>query len=328
MKTKPISRRNLLVAGASVGAALLTSAKGNAAQVFVGRSFTQQATHLRLYMRYYALFEEPDPGILPGIYIDAATGMLTQELLLTPPCETIPFTPVGPNPTQYTAASPANFKQLPYAVSPPGFPPFPPPAQVLATIQGVLGGALDLATIAANTSVLLVAMGSFQPTAGIIQAQLAGGRFAVTRDVEFQVRVRIGFLFQPPSGVAVPNVGILTGWLTQGLVDQLIGAQPGANAGDIVVYDWRATMTLSTENRYIRSTASEPPPVADAFPAGLEEIQFLGLPVDNAGRYTIVGSASQVPLQAPPELVQFLFGTTTLTNVDFAIEESGVLIAS
>jgi hypothetical protein len=68
--------------------------------------------------------------------------------------------------------------------------------------------------------------------------------------------------------------------------------------------------------------------VADPFPTGLEEIQFLGSPVDNAGRYTIVGSASQVPFQAPPELVQFLFGTTTLTNVDFAIEESGVLIAS
>jgi hypothetical protein len=87
-------------------------------------------------------------------------------------------------------------------------------------------------------------------------------------------------------------------------------------------------MTLSTENRYIRSTASEPPPVADAFPAGLEAIQFLGSPVDHAGRYTIVGSASQVPFQAPPELVQFLFGTTVLTDVEFAIEESGVLVLS
>jgi len=328
MKTRPISRRNFLVAGASAGAALLTSARGNAAQVLVGRNFTQQATSLRLYMRYYALFQEPDPGIPPAIYIDAATGMPTQELLLTPPCETVPFTQAGPNPTQYTAVSPANFKQLPYGVSPPGFPPFPPAPQVLAAIQGVLGGAVDLPTIAANTNVLLVAMGSFQPTPAVIQAQLAGGRFAVTRDVEFQVRVRIGFLFQPPSGVAVPNVGILTGWLTRGLVDQLIGTQPGTNAGDIVVYDWRATMTLSTENHYIRSTASEPPPVADAFPAGLQQIQFLGSPVDNQGRYTIVGSASQVPFQAPPELVQFLFGTTTLTNVDFAIQESGVLIPS
>jgi hypothetical protein len=110
------------------------------------------------------------------------------------------------------------------------------------------------------------------------------------------------------------------------LVDTLIGVAPGANAGDIVVYDWHTTMTLSTEDRYIRSTAAEPPPVADAFPPGLDEIQFVGRPVDKAGRYTIVGSASQVPFQAPPELVQFLFGTTTLSDVEFAIEESGVLL--
>ena len=304
--------------------AQVTSSK--ATNVPVGRSFTQQATHLRLYMRHYALFEEPDPGVPPAIYIDAATGMPTNELTLSPPLESFSFAPTGPNPTDYVAVSSAQIKQLPYVVSPPGFPPLPAPPQVVAAIQGVLGGAIDSATIAANTSPFLVAMGSFQTTPGTIQAQLASGRFAVTRDVEFQVRVRIGFLFQPPTGVAVPRVGILTGWLTRGFVDLLIGVPPGANASDIVVYDWRTTMTLSTENRYVRSTASEPPPVADAFPAGLDAIQFLGSPVDKAGRYTIVGFAVGVPFQAPPELVQFLFGTTVLTDVEFAIEESGVLL--
>ncbi len=299
---------------------------GNAAGVPVGRSFVQQATHLRLYMRHYALFEEPDPGVPPAIYIDAATGTPTNELVLSPPLESFNFAPTGPNPTGYVAVSSAPIKQLPYVVSPPGFPPLPAPPQVVAAIQGVLGGALDLGTIAANTSPFLVAMGSFQTTPETIQAQLAGGRFAVTRDVEFQVRVRIGFLFQPPQGVALPRVGILTGWLTRGLVDMLIGVPPGANAGDIVVYDWRTTMTLSTENHYVRLTAAEPPPVADAFPVGLDEIRFLGSPVDNAGRYTIVGSASGVPFEAPPELAQFLFGTTVLTDIDFAIEESGVLL--
>ena len=77
---------------------------------------------------------------------------------------------------------------------------------------------------------------------------------------------------------------------------------------------------------YAQPMIAEPPPVADAFPTGLEAIQFLGSPVDKAGRYTIVGSASGVPFQAPPELVQFLFGTTVLTDVEFAIEESGVLL--
>ena len=327
MQTLPISRRNFLYASAAAAAGLaLRPAWSNATVVFVGRKFVQQANRVRLYMRHYALFEEPDPGIPPGIYIDAATGQPTDELTLIPPCESFVFAPTTPNPTEYVTASSAPVKQLPYVVSPPGFPPLPAPPQVVGAIQAALSGALALSTIAANTSPLLVAIGSFVPTPGVIQADLAGGRFTVTRDVEFQVRVRIGFLFQPPPGLSVPRVGILTGWLTRGFVDLLIGATPGANANDVVVYDWRATMTLSTENRYIRSIIAEPPPVADAFPAGLDAIEYLGSPVDNAGRYTIVGSAAQVPFEAPPELVQFLFGTTVLTDVEFAIQESGVLL--
>jgi len=327
MTTLAISRRDFLFTGAAAGVGLaLTPALGNAAETLVGRSFMQLATHMRLYMRHYALFEEPDPGIPPAIYIDAATGQPTGELILTPPCESIGFAPEPQNPTDYVAASPANFKQLPYVVSPPGFPALPAPPQVIATIQAALGGALSAATITANTGPLLVAMGSLQPTPGMIQADLTGPIFTVTRDVEFQAQIRLGFLFQPPQGVAVSSVGVLTGWLTRGLVDNLIGQPPGPNANDIVLYDWRATMTLSTENRYIRSTATEPPPMADAFPSGLHAIQFLGSRVDKAGRYTIVGSATKVPFQAPPEFTQFLFGNTLLNDVDFAIEESGVLI--
>jgi hypothetical protein len=339
-KMKPISitRREFLYTGAVAGAGLplfrsraysgsIGPARKSSAIQFAGRSLVQQATHVRLYMRHYALFEEPDPGIPPGIYIDAATGLPTDELTLIPPCESYVFAPTEPNPTEYVAESSGPVKQLPYVVSPPGFPPQPAPPQVLSAIQAALGPAgLDSNVIAANTSILLVAIGNFAPTPGVIRAKVAGRTFAVTRDVEFQVRVRIGFLFQPPPGLPVPRVGILTGWLTRGLVDSLIGTAPGANANDVVVYDWRATMTLSTENRYIRSVAAEPPPVADAFPEGLDSIQFLGSPVDTAGRYTIVGSAAGVPFEAPPELVQFLFGTTVLTDVEFAIEESGVLL--
>jgi hypothetical protein len=336
---KPKTRVNRLPKRAGAFAVLALATTGMATQSMsaqvgsddaaaerMGRSFTQQATHLRLYMRHYALFEEPDPAVPPAVYIDAATGMPTNELTLSLPCESFSFAPAGPNPTHYAAVSTEPVKQLPYVVSPPGFPPLPAPPEVVAAIQSGLGGALDSGTIAANTNPFLVAMGSFQTTPEPIQAKLAGRKFAVRRDVEFQVRVRIGFLFQPPLGVAVPRVGILTVYLTRGLVDTLIGVPPGANAGDIVVYDWRTTMTLSTENRYVRSTAAEPPPVADAFPEGLDSIQFLGSPVDHAGRYTIVGSASAVPFEAPPELVQFLFGTTALTDVEFAIEESGVLL--
>jgi len=93
-----------------------------------------------------------------------------------------------------------------------------------------------------------------------------------------------------------------------------------------VVYDWRATMSLTTENRYIRSTATEPPPLAYAFPTGLSEIRFIGSHVDRDGHYTIVGHANHVRFEAPPELALFLFGVPVLTDVEFAVEESGVLL--
>jgi hypothetical protein len=326
MKTPPISRRNFLFTGAVAGGGLALGAASANADEFEGRNFLQHANHVRLYMRHYALFEEPDPGIPPGIYIDAATGQPTNDLTLVPPCESFVFARTSPNSTDYSAASSAPVKQLPYVVSPPGFPPLPAPAAIVGAIRAALGGTLPNTVIAANTGPLLIAIGHFEPTPGVIHAKLDGRRFSVTRDVEFQVRVRVGFLFEPPSGVSAPRVGILTGWLTRGLVDSLIGGTPGADANDVVVYDWRTTMALSTENRYIRSTAVEPAPVAEAFPEGLEEIRFIGSRVDHAGRYTIVGSASQVLFEAPPELVLFLFGKTVLTDVEFAIEESGVLL--
>ena len=315
----------LALAGTVTRPASALVGPGDDTDLSVGRSFVQQATHVRLYISNYALFEEPDPVVPTAIYIDAATGMPTNELILSLPCESFTFAPMGPNPTHYAAVSAAPIKQLPYVIVPPGFPQLPAPPEVVAAIQGVLGGALNSDTIAANTRPFLVAIGSFQTTPGIIQAKLAGGRFAVTRDVEFQVRIRIGFMFRPPQGVSVPRVGILTGFLTRGLADTLIGVPSGADANDIVVYAWHTPMTLNTENRFVRSIADEPPPVADAFPAGLDKIRFRGRPVDRAGRYTIVGF-SQAQLQAPPELIQFFFGTTTATDVEFAIEETGVLL--
>lgn len=329
MKEIRADRRAFLKYASVAGAAGLTGIwprRAGAAELRVGANFVQQVNHVRLYMTHYALFEEPDPNVPPGIYIDAATGQVTNELLLTPPCETFMFSSTGPNPTRYVATSSAGVKQLPYFVGPPGFPDLPAPPEVIGAIGAVLSGSVPAGIIAANTKPLLVAIGHFEPTPSVIQAQLAGGRFAVTRDVEFQVKVRVGFVFEPPPGLPVPSVSILTGWLTRGLVDLLIGAPPGVDANQLVVYDWRTTMTLSTENRYVRSTATEPPPVADAFAGGLTQISFLGSPVDRAGRYTIVGHGSHVPFEAPPELALFLFGVPVLTDVEFALEESGVLL--
>jgi hypothetical protein len=299
--------------------------------------FSLQVNHVRLYMTHYALFEEPDPGVPPGIYIDAATGQPTDELSLTPPCEGFQFAADGRAPQHsYVVASADPTKMLPYFVSPPGFPALAPPPEVVGAIGGVLGVTGDpafMALIAANTTPLLVAIGHFEPTPEPITAQRAGGQLSVTRDVEFQVKVRVGFYFQPPAGVAVPPVGILTGWLTRGLVDYLISISggsvpPAPNPDELVVYNWRSTMTLSTENQYVRAVATEPRPVADPFPEGMTAIDFAGHRIDDAGGYTIVGSADHVPFAAPPELSLFLFGTTVLNDVEFAVEESGIFVGS
>src|SRR5262249_19560591 len=196
--------------------------------------FTLTVNQVRLYMTHYALFEEPDPTVPPGIYIDATTHGLTDELSLAPPCETLQFS--SGQAGTFVAVSPSPATSLPYFVSPPGFPALPAPTEVMAAISGVLGGQISPDVIAANTSPLLVAIGHFEPTPGAISAERRGNRLAVRRDVEFQVKVRIGFRFQPPVGYPLPPVGILTGWLTRGLVDQLIGVPPGDNAGEIVVY--------------------------------------------------------------------------------------------
>jgi hypothetical protein len=331
MNRTATSRRDFLKYATIAGAAGLTRiwpSQARAGEPFEGASFVQQVNQVRLYMRHYALFEEPDPNVPPGIYIDAATGQPTNELILIPPCETFLFRRTRHNPTEFAGTASAPVKQLPYFVDPPGFPNLPAPAEVIAAIQVVLGGVAPASLIAANTKPLLVAIGHFEPTPSVIEAELAGGRLAVTRDIQFQVKVRVGFVFSPPAGLPLPSVSILTGWLTRGLVDFLIGMTPapGVDPNEIVVYDWRATMSLTTENRYIRSTATEPPPVADAFPAGLSQISFIGSHVDRDGHYTIVGHASHVPFEAPPELALFLFGVPVLTDVEFAVEESGVLL--
>ena len=105
--------------------------------------------------------------------------------------------------------------------------PFTPEAQaqLIAAIQAALGGGTPARIIAGNTRPLRVAIGHLEPTPSVMEAELAGRRFAVTRDIEFQVKVRIGFVFRPAAGLSLPSVSILTGWLTRGLVDFLIGRE-------------------------------------------------------------------------------------------------------
>jgi len=321
-----IARREFLkLAGLSAGLSLTGfGARPARAALHLGDRFVQRVDFAELYMTHYALFEEPDPAVVPGLYIDAATGQPTNELFLTAPLVSHTFRPAGKNPTVLTGTSDTS-TMLPYVVDPPGFPDQPPPPPIVGVIQSVTG--LPAPLITANTEILLVAIGRFVAD-GPTTARLRGANFDVDKIVRFEVRIRTGFLFQPPAGVPAPPVGVLTGFLDFGLLHQLIQLPPPPNAADLVVYTWRAPMTLSTSGSYVRSTATEPPPVADAFPAGLDEVRFQGSRVDNDGKYTLVGSAAPADVQfmAPPELELFLFGVTSLTDVEFAVLERGRLL--
>ena len=326
--TRPhrLARRDFLkLAGLTAGLSLTgpPPRPARAAQ-HLGDRFVQEVDHAELYMTHYAFFQEPDPGIVPGIYIDAATGQPTDELFLTPPLARHAFRSAGRNPTQLVGTSETS-KLLPYIVEPPGFPPQAPPPPIVGLIQSITG--LPAAVVAANTQILLVAIGRFVAD-GMTTARLRGANFEVSKIARFEVRIRTGFLFEPPAGVPVPPVGVLVGFLDFGLLHQLIQLPPPPNASDLVVYTWRAPMTLSTDGSYVRATATQPPPVAEAFPPGMSELRFEGRRVDNDGHYTIVGSASPADVEflAPPELELFLFGVTSLSDVEFAVLERGRLL--
>jgi len=85
-------------------------------------------------------------------------------------------------------------------------------------------------------------------------------------------------------------------------------------------------MELSTENQFIRQTATEPFPQGDPFDPGETEIRMEGSRVDGAGNYAIVGSVRNPEFSAPDVLLRAIFGTTTLPNIEFAVREEGVFI--
>src|SRR5262245_11534506 len=231
----------------------------------LGDKFVQRIDEVAIYFTYYALFEEPDEDIPQAIYIDAATGMPTNEMVLNPPVNQRSFTRTQPNPTVYQAPAETS-GPLPYFVEPPGFPPLPAPPEVIAAIEGVTH--LPQAVIVPNTKPLLVAIGQFLPT-GEVKGRVTGVNFEVEKVVQFEVRIRTGFIFTPPQGIAAPSVAILVGYLTMGLLHQLIQLPPPPNPNEVVLYNWRAPMKLSTSGEYVRKVAEEPVPVANPFEAGL-----------------------------------------------------------
>jgi len=333
--TNSVKRREFLkstglIAGAAL-AGLDFPYKALARDDFDPNCFTQQINDVRLYMTYYAFFEEPDEDIPPALYFDALTGQPTGELTLLSPVGQRSW--VRPQDDQGGIInSSANFYKpnLPYILgrgNSPDFPRLVPPPQILGFFQSVLGQyGVPPEIIQPNTRQFLMALGNFMDTPPA-RGRLAGGVFRVTKDVGFQVQLKLGFLFQPPAGVPAPSVGILLGYVTIADLHGLLREPPPPTGGEErVTYSWRAIMELSTENQYIRQTATEPLAQGDPFDPSLTEIRLEGSRVDSAGNYAIAGFVKDPVFSAPDVLLRSIFGTTTLPGIEFAVREEGVLI--
>jgi hypothetical protein len=308
---------------------------------FEGDRFIQQIDEVRLYMTHYAYFEEPDDDIPPALYFDSLNGQPTNELTLVPPVGQRSWFYLdddqGDSDDQDDSdeqgnriASMADFYKpnQPYILgrgNSPDFPRLVPPVETLLFFQQVLGGQVPLPVIQANTRQFLMALGNFLDTTPA-RGKLKNSIFRVIKDVGFVVQLKLGFLFQPPAGLSVPSVGILLDYVKIADLHTFLGEPPPATGGDQrVTYSWRATMELSTENRFIRQTATEPLPQGDPFAPDLTEIRMEGSRVRASGRYAIVGSVRDPEFSAPEVLLRVIFGTPTLTGIEFAIREEGFL---
>jgi hypothetical protein len=333
--TNSVKRREFLKSTGLIAGAALTGLDFPlnvlAQSDFAPPRFTQTINEVRLYMTYYAFFEEPDDDIPPALYFDALTGQPTGALTLIPPVGQRNWIRPDPTQAQFVASQLDSYKpNLPYILgrgNSPDFPRLVPPPQILGFFQSVLGQyGVTLEIIQANTRQFLMALGNFMDTAPARGKQM-GGFFQIIKDVGFQVQLKLGFLFQPPAGVTAPSVGILLGYVTIADLHGLLREPPPPTGGDeVVTYSWRARMTLSTENQYIRQTATEPFPQGDPFDPSLTEIRLEGSSVDSAGNYAIVGSVRDPEFLAPDVLLRAIFGTPTLTGIEFAVREEGVLI--
>src|SRR5262249_31360257 len=203
-----VKRREFLKSTGLIAGAALTGLdfplKVFARNDFDVNCFTQQINEVRLYMTYYAFFEEPDEDIPPALYFDATTGQATSELALTPPIGQRSWShPENDQDNMIVSSADVYKPNLPYILgrgNSPDFPALVPPPQVLGFLQSVLvPQGVPAEIIQPNTRQFLMALGNFLNTAPA-RGKLEGKTFTVTKDVGFVVQLKLGFLFRPPAG--------------------------------------------------------------------------------------------------------------------------------
>src|SRR5262245_24465268 len=150
--TNSVRRREFLKSTGLIAGAALTGLgfpyKALAWDGFDANCFTQQINEVRLYMTYYAFFEEPDEDIPPALYFDALTGQPTGELtLISPVGQRSFFRPENDQGGMITSSADFCKPNLPYILgrgNSPDFPRLVPPPQILGFFQSVLGLSTEL----------------------------------------------------------------------------------------------------------------------------------------------------------------------------------------
>src|SRR5215468_6167178 len=192
--TNSVKRREFLKSTGLIAGAALTGLdfplNALARNGFDTDRITQQINEVRLYMTYYAFFEEPDDDIPPAIYFDALTGQPTGDLTLIPPIGQRSFSRPDHDDDQMIDIGPDFYKpNLPYILgrgNSPDFPTVVPPPQVLGFLQSVLAQyGVPAEIIQPNTRQFLMALGNFMDTAPAV-GTLKNGKFQVNKDVGFQ----------------------------------------------------------------------------------------------------------------------------------------------
>ncbi len=281
---------------------------------------TQIIDETEMYLTHYSQFEEPDPGIPVAIYLDQSR-VIDPTLDLVKPVAIQHFH--GPH--HALTGNGSYFKVMPYGIAPVGLtPPLPP--QVLALFRFLFGSGIQPSDITSQ----IVAVGThLLPTQSQIHARLHAGHFEVTKEVRFQVRIRVTFLYAPAHlAVASPYI---TNLQAASFWNPPLPIPAGTDPNGELTYEWFSTMTLSTNHVYQRTVASQPPPFADPFDPSETEILLAGKPVDAHGNYTIVGATEaphciQSPTSTVPDILGKLFGANVLTDCELAYSESGRLL--